>query len=266
MQVSQEDLIQGFIDNCSRDGFVIEELITSWYSRFRAIDSVGDCIDGGAYQGFHTLRMSRKFSGRVFALEASPQNYAELLKKLKRYPTDMPGIPVPVNVAIVGKPGTPDAEFYESDSHPGRSTTKPGIWHALQPGKVSYSEAISVDCRTIDELVDEHTIRQLALIKLDLEGAELDALLGGEKTIDDLRPPIVMEFGLRNYNETVFEQRLQDFFDLLKRTRYFGYAPWGERIESPGQLRFWYVFLFPGETDRYLRFLQDSWLAAHGNG
>ena len=47
---------------------------------------------------------------------------------------------------------------------------------------------ISVNCVTLDELLDR--FQNPDLIKLDIEGAELSALSGGQKILNSVRPQI----------------------------------------------------------------------------
>lgn len=53
--------------------------------------------------------------------------------------------------------------------------------------------SITVNTTTIDEICDEKELSP-SLIKIDIEGGEADALIGGRKTIERLRPILIMEF------------------------------------------------------------------------
>lgn len=248
-----------FTQASSTDGFVIENFICDWYTRFANEDAIGDCIDGGAFQGFHAYRMAKHFSGRIFAIEASPLNYKELVDRMVGWPRRLATSVVPLNLALVGDSRVSRMPFYQGKSHPGRSTLKPEVWKSLTPEDSEYSDPIEVECRTIDRLVEENDIDKLAVLKLDLEGAELDALIGARQSLKHHRTPIVMEFGLRKNNEKIFEQRFGDFFALLAELEYSALLPWGEEIDVDHPIPYWYVFLIPVERPIFRDHLERVW-------
>ena len=54
------------------------------------------------------------------------------------------------------------------------------------------ADGVTVDCRTIDSLVTE--LGDPAVVKIDVEGAELDVLRGASATIQRVSPALVVEF------------------------------------------------------------------------
>ncbi len=64
-------------------------------------------------------------------------------------------------------------------------------------------ETAVLPCRSIDSFVEQSGLDRLDLIKLDLEGADLHALLGGFNTIRALRPQLAISIyhRLREYWE-----------------------------------------------------------------
>ncbi|MEV6054373.1 FkbM family methyltransferase [Streptomyces sp. NPDC052107] len=83
----------------------------------------------------------------------------------------------------------------------------------------SHQETVRVT--TIDFEVESRGIHRIDLLKLDIEGAELAALLGARKTLERRRiSTIAFEFGSANvYSRTFF----RDFWDLLDP---LGYRIW----------------------------------------
>ena len=45
---------------------------------------------------------------------------------------------------------------------------------------------------SIDNLVDTNGLRRVDFVKMDIEGAEMDALIGGERTIRSHRPRLAI--------------------------------------------------------------------------
>lgn len=62
-------------------------------------------------------------------------------------------------------------------------------WHIV-PQKTDTS--IEVDCVSIDDFVSQHNITNIGLIKMDIEGAEQDALLGARETIKRFKPKLMI--------------------------------------------------------------------------
>jgi hypothetical protein len=62
----------------------------------------------------------------------------------------------------------------------------------------SCHEEVEVAVDTIDALIDRTGVTRLDFIKIDTEGAELHVLRGGERTIKEFRPAILVEIEARH--------------------------------------------------------------------
>jgi FkbM family methyltransferase len=132
-------------------------------------------IDCGAYDG-DTLRAFRpRMTGNassVVAIEPDPANFARLEAYVETLPTDVRERVRNVKAAV-GR----TRERLRFDSSGNASA------HASSTG------SIEVDCLSLDEILDGE---KPTLIKMDLEGAEFDALLGGEACIRRSQPSVAV--------------------------------------------------------------------------
>lgn len=134
------------------------------------------CLDIGANVGFYTLNFARLagVDGRVFSIEACPNNYRTLLRNLSLNNAD-PALAS--NLAITGFDG--EVEFWTSpqgNSGWGRI----GQWDAAQA-------TIIVGARTLDSYLDDNEIDVVDFLKIDIEGYEAEFLKGAEKAFREGR-------------------------------------------------------------------------------
>jgi FkbM family methyltransferase len=138
------------------------------------------CVDVGANVG-NVLRMIRDLApqGRHFAFEALP-DLAERLAE--RFPE------VEVHAtAVAARSG--EATFTRVPSAPALSGFQSGKAKRLE------TEQIIVNVQPLDELLP-HDYRP-HLIKVDVEGAELDVFRGAERVLRESRPLVVFEHSNR---------------------------------------------------------------------
>ena len=78
--------------------------------------------------------------------------------------------------------------------------------------------SLAVDTITIDEIVSEYNLEYIDLIKMDIEGHELEALKGAGKSLaSGMIKALTFEFGSGNINSRTF---FRDFWDLLNPLGY----------------------------------------------
>ena len=71
-------------------------------------------------------------------------------------------------------------------------------------GRISYEGSLEVEARTLDSIVEELRLDRVDLIKMDIEGAELDALYGAEKIIASNTPKMsIAVYHQPNHREDV---------------------------------------------------------------
>ena len=143
-----------------------------WLQHYRP--QAGDVvIDVGAGRGEDTLTFSRAVgaSGRVIAIEAHPESFA-ILKNFCRL-NGLTNV-TPLQLALMDKPGT--VGLSESES----------TWteNAIEFDKETSGVQVRAD--TLEGVCREEGIKDIAFLKMNIEGAERQALLGIEPVISNI--------------------------------------------------------------------------------
>jgi FkbM family methyltransferase len=131
----------------------------------------GDVIlDVGAGRGEDTVTFSRSVgrTGRVIAIEAHPVTFT-LLKNFCRL-NHLTNV-TPVQLALMDKPCT--VRIVESESS--------WLENSIECGEGS--SAVPVQAGTLKDICEQQGIRDIAFLKMNIEGAERYALLGMEPVI-----------------------------------------------------------------------------------
>ena len=143
-------------------------------------------VDVGANIGEWTLQMADAVgpSGRVIAIEPIPR-LAEAVRK-SALANHMPQVEV---VAAALAESERQAEFAVERGNTGGSRLGP------HPGGGEAVDHITVRVATLDALIAEAGIGRVDFIKVDVEGFELEVLLGARATLERHRPPMYLEIG-----------------------------------------------------------------------
>lgn len=148
---------------------------------FRRFARPGSVVfDVGANVGQYSLLASKLVgeTGHVYAFEPSPDVLVKLQHHLEVNHAD--------NVLLTRKAvaecnGT--ASFY-----PANENSNQGVGSLLPAeeyrGKIRTEESIEVEVVTLDNFCEEHGIDHIDLLKIDVEGYDLDVLKGAEKILD----------------------------------------------------------------------------------
>jgi FkbM family methyltransferase len=141
----------------------------------------GDTIlDIGANIGYYTLLFAHRvgLDGLVIAVEPEPNNFTLLTLNLQL--NNIKNVRL-YQVAIGDSVG--EAKLYISDF---------SNWHSLRTKNPEKAKNIQVPLTTIDALRRDLN-RPINLIRMDIEGFEVQAIKGGEQTLKYDRPYLVME-------------------------------------------------------------------------
>lgn len=162
-----------FIRTISPLYFVVRDIVR--YEEYYKVSEGDIVIDAGANEGILTLVYSRKVgpAGKVFAFEPDEKNVEKLGLNLELNENTQ-------NVQLEQKglwSRSDIKNFYQSGS------VGSSIFYE-EPQAVKRS----IPVVSIDEFVKDQKLSKVDFIKMDIEGAEIEALLGARKTLLSLKP------------------------------------------------------------------------------
>lgn len=200
-----------------------EHLLEQTYSRFL---SPGDTvIDVGAYLGRHSKAFSKLVgpSGQVYCFEALLETFVRLAIDTMELPNT-----TLVNLALGDSRGM--REFIHAVGMPEESGLKKRFIYNAPDQTVPV--ASRVWCETLDHFCGEMVNPRY--IKIDVEGAELNVLKGGENLIQRSRPIVSVEWGLPTYK--AYDQTPLDLWDWCDR---HGYRIYDINLRKIEDFDFW---------------------------
>ena len=143
-------------------------------------------IDCGANIGMFSLRAARAGCAQVFALEPDPETFARLVLNLERNCAN-------AVIALRSAAGRVAGRAAFARSEVSTLGHLVAAERAAGPSAASASSELIVDVTTLAALFDRYAIRTAHLLKLDVEGAEADALEGAGPVLERIER-IVMEY------------------------------------------------------------------------
>jgi FkbM family methyltransferase len=157
-----------------------------------------NCIDIGANLGHILMEIvAAAPKGKHFAFEPIPDLYTSLKKRFSKNTTVF-------NFALSAKKGSTTFNYY-----PGR----PAVSGFLERNKLIGQEPtlLSVQMELLDDLIPNYL--KIDLIKIDVEGAEYQVLLGAKKTLLKNKPIVLFECGLGGAD--IYGTKPEDIFNLF---------------------------------------------------
>ncbi len=167
-------------------------------------------IDIGAHIGLFSVIASQVTGnkGKVYAFEPAPNTYGLLQKTLSINHSGQ--LIEPFQKAVGKESGK--ITFFISDGEADNSNSL-----------VNYKDdrplhGIDVEVTSVDAFVKEKGMNRLDFIKIDVEGAEYDTLLGASQTLQNLRPVCIVAI----HPEPIKAKgdRLEDIYDFIAGCRY----------------------------------------------
>jgi len=200
-------------------------------------------LDGGANVGLHTLPMAQAVlpDGLVVAIEPVPEMRQQLQTRLHEYqlPENLTRL---VSYGLSSTAG--EADFYQvldPDQHP-----LSGLRNRFFL-KHDQVKQIRVELTTLDAVCQD--LNRLDFVKLDLEGAEMDALRGGRQTLESFRPVVAIEQD--QYSPQYFNYTWEQLFDYFASLRYEIYDLFGLHYTEPAMFDQCAVWDFVGLPAEY---------------
>ena len=173
---------------CGRS-FSVSRILSSFYERkmngyFKMTDGV--FVDIGAHAGKYTIKMAHRLkkTGTVVAIEPEEFNFYLLIKNVAL--NSLENV-ICINKACSDKDGI--TTFFKHDKY--------STLHSIKINKGG--QAQQIETRKLDTIVSDMNLDAVKLIKIDVEGAELEVIKGARSTIRKFHPEIIFEAWNRAY-------------------------------------------------------------------
>lgn len=149
-------------------------------------------IDIGANLGYYALLEAKRVgpTGRVYAIEPVERNYNVLLKNIE---LNRAKNIIPFEFAVGAEKGVKTMQLSKRSNHGAIFTTIPHSDLFYRYRKICADGEAEVNVITLDDFVKEQGIDRVDLIRMDLEGYEVEAIKGMWETIERFKPMIFME-------------------------------------------------------------------------
>ena len=163
-------------------------------------------IDGGANIGKYCKLISQKLPNtNIIAFEPVENTF----EKLKQNVGDLKNIEL-VHRGLFSKECTMEINLFSSDTH--------STLYELEGVKYSADKKTKINLITGDSYLEQHNIEKVDFLKIDVEGAEYDVLLGLENALKKgVIKVIQFEYGYINISS---RKLLVDFYTLLESHNY----------------------------------------------
>jgi FkbM family methyltransferase len=161
-------------------------------------------VDGGANIGKYSKVVHQYIpQSTIYAFEPVVATFEQLKEKIK----GMDHI-IPVNKGLFSENTQKQIHLFHSNTHS-------SLYKVYDEG----DQTIEIDLIKGDEWIQQNNIEKIDLLKLDLEGAEFDAIKGFEKNIHDQKiRAIQFEYGPINI---VTKHLLRDFYAFFEDHGYW---------------------------------------------
>jgi FkbM family methyltransferase len=192
-------------------------------------------IDCGANIGYFSVLANTLVgqTGKVISIEANPITFNLLEKNLK---INNFGIPIHCAVTLESNEKVDLFMPIEGD-----------VYSSLRKGGLVKGESVQsfqVLGRTLDDIVKELALSKVDVVKIDIEGGELNVLKSSNYVLSSFRPVVIAEYGTNTWPS--FGANPDDLKNLAKK---YSYA----------------LKMFNLKTNSFVFLTEDIWLSAYAN-
>lgn len=172
----------------------------------------GVAIDIGANIGAHTLSMARSVGarGRVLAFEPNPLVRSALIRNLAL--NDINHVNV-YECALGSQPGLLPLRVPKRDSEESSNMGLASLVALETP-----HDLIDVDVRRLDDVLDPLALDRVDVIKIDVQGYEMETLRGMGGCLERHRPVVIFEYDAWAWQHANVQPA--EAFDLLRAAGY----------------------------------------------
>jgi FkbM family methyltransferase len=163
-------------------------------------------IDGGANIGKYSL-LTNKYNpdARIYSFEPVENTYKKLQENVDRYKNIFP-----IKKGLYSENGTKEINIFPSDTHSSLYRIKGPSYESREKKEVELVRG--------DDFMKDYKINEIDLLKIDLEGAEYEAILGFEEHINKGKIKMIQfEYG---YINITTKHLLIDFYSYFDNRDY----------------------------------------------
>ncbi len=171
------------------------------------------CLDVGANLGEMALHMAAKVGpgGTVYAFEPAPRAFERLQSHVDR--NGLSSIVRVLALALSARSGT--AVLAHADDR----ADNQGLASLVNTAHPAVSQRVEIRTQTLDDFAAGHKLARIDLIKVDIQGAEMQFLRGGPNVLATLAPDLLMEISPDDLRHDAGDSR-----KLCEMLEGYGYA------------------------------------------
>jgi FkbM family methyltransferase len=163
-----------FFGNLFRQYYGVPSMQSSFQNMLKLGFRPNFIIDIGAFDGEWTDMASKQFSNARFLMLEAQEKKRPVLEGLKRNSREL----IDYRIAVMGANEGEELVFHEYENSPTASSM-------LQDHAMTSTRKIACSVRTLDSILASDGFPKPDLIKLDVQGYELEVLKGAKKALSD---------------------------------------------------------------------------------